>query len=298
MLLKIDVFDKSRRFHGILDLELDWKLRNWAVVADLFRVWDRLSRSRGGSFVASAAGELRLLDTFRRCPLLLLDAPRGEGDSPAFGGELRVPEPADPNLAGGEGRWTVSESAAAAAPVETSALSARRGQLLTRLRELLPCTYGSKNYDTLTGGAKRGATKTNCYMLPGFVSYELGAKKLPPAQQASYLKQWSLNGMSRIRTQGLKRNAWITADRVKRPRPGDVYGLLYWDKTDLDGDFSHVGVIESAEGTEWRTADFGQGSGWDGVRDYARTYDPAAGTLTGNGNRVLGGWVDIDLYFG
>lgn len=298
MLLKLEIFDANKRFRGTCDLGLDWSGNTWVRISDPFGIWERVTYAKDGPLEPRGGGELGIAEPLFGEFIVVKNAPRSETDVGRAGGDAEITDPYDDTFKGGRIHWSATSTGSLPGASTTPVLSARRQQLLKRLRELLPCTYGSKNYNVLAFGAKKGATKTNCYMLPGFVAYELGTQGMKPAEAEQYMKRRSLNGMSLIRTRGIQMNAWVTADLVKRPLPGDVYGLLYWDKTDLDGDFSHVGVIESAVGTEWRTADFGQGGGWDGVRDFARTYDPGKGTLTGAGTRVLGGWVDIDKYFG
>lgn len=77
-----------------------------------------------------------------------------------------------------------------------------------------------------------------------------------------------------------------------RPRPGDIYVLGQFKKKQ---DFQHVGIIVDARGSEWTTADGGQGNGWQS--GFVKRKFHESGQIDGEaGNQAwLRGWVDLDL---
>lgn len=181
-------------------------------------------------------------------------------------------------------------------PPETQELSARRRQVIDVLIPgVLPSSYGQQKFTKLTFGL----TKDNPSVTPGYTT--CGSL---PMYIARMLNDKRIGGTNGVRTAGQNKNAWVVADGVKRPLPGDLYALLNKGETDvINGGISHVGVILDASGDQWKTADAGQGDGW--AADYVtRHYDAQAGTLSGEilqaagarPPRVLAGWIDIDKY--
>lgn len=89
-------------------------------------------------------------------------------------------------------------------------------------------------------------------------------------------------------------DAWVDAGGwINRPKPGDFYAI-----GNAAGGIDHVGVIVSASGSTWETADAGQGTLLEQQAAYVnREYDSGAVTLGGPlGGRPLAGWLDIDAY--
>lgn len=175
-------------------------------------------------------------------------------------------------------------------------LSPRRTYVLdVLLPQVLPSSYGQQKFTKLTFGL----TKDNPNVTPGYTT--CGSL---PMYIARMLKDNVLGGTNGLRTGGIKKNAWVVADGVKRPRPGDLYALLNKGENDkMNGGIAHVGVIIDAAGDQWKTADAGQGDGW--AADYVtRQYDEATGMLSGEilnaggarPPRVLAGWIDLDVY--
>ena len=181
-------------------------------------------------------------------------------------------------------------------PAKKGELSARRKYIIdVLLPGVLPSSYGEQKFTKLTFGL----TKDNPNVTPGYTT--CGSL---PMYIARMLKDKLIGGTNGVRTSGQKKNAWVVADRVKRPLPGDIYALLNKDETDvINSGISHVGIIIDSSGTQWKTADAGQGDGW--AADYVtREYDEENGTLTGEvvrasgarPPRVLAGWIDVDTY--
>lgn len=79
-----------------------------------------------------------------------------------------------------------------------------------------------------------------------------------------------------------------------RPLPGDIYVL---GKYENPAAFQHVGIIVSAEGNDWMTADGGQGNGWQS--GFVKRRFHSNGQIDGEfGNKaMLRGWVNLDALF-
>ena len=73
-----------------------------------------------------------------------------------------------------------------------------------------------------------------------------------------------LHGLSAgMKSAGEKAGAWVEADGINKPLPGDFYVL-----ENPKGKFSHVGVVVDDSTGVWRTADSGQVDGFAaGYRD-------------------------------
>ena len=87
------------------------------------------------------------------------------------------------------------------------------------------------------------------------------------------------------------KKTWVPFTGSNRPSTGDIYVLSQYEN---QGMFQHVGMIISAEGNEWVTADGGQGNGWQSGFITRKFY--ADGQIDGEkGNKAwLKGWVDLD----
>lgn len=181
---------------------------------------------------------------------------------------------------------------------------------------------------------------TNCGSFPGWVVSRIGGSGIDKAlnfkfsrggqnygtSESGSMTQWDVwaQEFDKQPDQIGKDPVWISAGGGKRPKPGDIYVLDKVANADriptTDGipdtggkplsssGFGHVGFIISAEGSVWKTADTGQGGGYDGAYQN-RAYSDAAGTLYLNpsmgtnrlppdlGLRLLKGWVDVDRLF-
>lgn len=157
---------------------------------------------------------------------------------------------------------------------------------------------------TQGGSGPKGAT--GCGEFPGRVFTRLPV--IPPGQPGAFSVQ--VSGAGRIyltspttwwekvaqeidRQHHPARPCWVPF-AGNRPLPGDIYLLA---KHDRPGEFQHVGVIISAEGADWLTADGGQGNGWQS--GLIRRRFEADGTITGEfGNKArLRGWADLDTIY-
>jgi hypothetical protein len=319
MFIQLNVFDTADKFRGQARIKLDWQRKMWTVDEDHQWIWKRVGYSDSGAFEFKSWGVIWIWDQLRNT-VIFHDAPQNEIDFKHRSGHGRIFDPRDNVFKDGKISWSIDATANAAAQQQVVPASDIRTKLIKRLRELLPCKLGGtpkeqKDWDTITSYLTKVAG-TSCGSLPQFVSAYLGAEPLKNgkpsgnAAYAEYMKKRSLSGTKAIRDRGNQFGAWIEADLIKRPKMGDIYGLLDRDKngqplTDKKNDYiGHVGVILDASGPVWTTADLGQGNGWEGKIDVVRPYKADIGQLYGEVRqggvspyRVLAGWVDIDKYF-
>jgi hypothetical protein len=304
MLLKFDVIDSTQTLVGKTAINLDWKRHQWSVGEDKAHAWNHVSASRSGTFDFKDWDVIWLWDKARNVAIIW-DAPKNATDYSTKNGQARLYDPADPNYKDNVINWTIDVPASAAAAARATYLATLplRPRLMAILRDVLPCTYNDEKYKRIAPGlTKQGGNYTTCGSLPGFVSSELGGRPLGKGWD-TYMKTRSLNGTNIVREKGIKYGAWVQGDPGKRPKPGDIYALLNWEKTDrLKDGISHVGVIIDSTGETWKTADMGQGTGYDGKIDTPRSYKPGTSELWGESNqgggyRYLAGWIDIEKYF-
>ena len=174
-----------------------------------------------------------------------------------------------------------------------------RMRFMAICREILPPP------GTLTQGVKPpGATFTACGEFPGRVF--LRVPVIPPGKPGAFkaklaggatvhltdpITQWE-NFAKAVDTEHSART-WVPF-AGSRPLPGDIYVLHKFDNPSL---FQHVGIIVSADGSDWMTADGGQGNGFQS--GFVRRRFQASGQIDGEfGTRaVLRGWVNLDALF-
>ncbi len=280
MLLKLSVYDAARRFRGYARIELDLWQKKWLVVEDRQLVWWWVGFSRKGSLEVKSWDVIWLWDQGHNT-VIFWDTPRSTLDlrHVHLPGEARIFDPKHRAFKEGKIRWVID------AP--TPSLSALRKKARQHLEQIIPAPYGSQNWLKNPFHSQRPNKNpgyTNCVEFPAYLGHLLGDDRFP-------------RGYPPTTTRG-----WTEADGVKRPLPGNVFILC--KGAQRDGSTAHVGVIyDNSQGRIWKTADWGQGTGWDGAW-VERTYDPVAGTLTGDRSspfpqpRAIKGWVDIDVYFG
>src|SRR5262249_45836708 len=110
---------------------------------------------------------------------------------------------------------------------------------------------------------------TTCGSLPGFITKQVASSKGLKGQAfVNWVTQHSLNGTNKVRELGNKLNCWVESAPNLKPKPGDIYALLNHGETDKKtSGISHVGVIEVATDTSWKTIDLGQHGGFDGDKN-------------------------------
>jgi peptidoglycan hydrolase-like protein with peptidoglycan-binding domain len=182
-------------------------------------------------------------------------------------------------------------------------LSPRRRQVLgSILPGVVPSFWPDARFNTLTRGqldwSQLPDNYTTCGCLPAYVAQQLGGRGKIIA-----------GGTNGLRDAAAEQGAWITADMIQRPLPGDFYGLT--DQSDPNGNIVHVGVVvylgmvlDETATDLWKTADSGQGIKPNQYAGYInRAYNPSTGQLNGEVNRAgvrpfrtVAGWVNIDAY--
>ena len=186
-----------------------------------------------------------------------------------------------------------------APPIRGQASPIRR-RFMTICKGLLPSP------GTLTNGTKpANVSGTGCGELPGRVfarvpvlaPYQSGAFKMTvPGAGLCYLTSpmtcWEQFAKAVDKTYSPART-WVPF-AGNRPLPGDIYVLGQFDNPNA---FQHVGIIVDATGSDWMTADGGQGNGWQSGF-VTRRFHPN-GQIDGEfGNKAkLRGWVDLDALF-
>lgn len=216
--------------------------------------------------------------------------------------------------------------------------SERRVQIIRNIvPQVVPSTYGEAKFKRIDSKWKPGDAYTTCGGLPGFVAGELGV--------TDEVKREGITGggLASMRDAAIKRGAWVhhsmlnrrlaggmnLESSMNRPKPGDFYMLCSGDekrheefcncitpekgKIYRGATIEHVGIIVSAEGTLWKTADAGQPGGQIMVNGVAkaiqaakysdRKFDTATGLLVGEYDgkggrpmRRLCGWMDVDKF--
>jgi hypothetical protein len=317
MYFQLNIQDAAQSIRGKVRLQLNFLDKTWVVDEDRQGVWRRVFLWDEGTFGGERAGEIVLMDqgrkllSFENAPLSGVEQLRREGTA-------TIIDAKDASYKNGRIQWSTDGLSSVISQVQP--MSDLRVRLLKRIRELMPAKLGGSekeqaNWDIISCYCTRFAG-TSCGSLPQFVSAFLGAEPLKNGKKTgieaynNYMKKRSLSGTKAIRDKGLQFGAWVEADLVKRPKPGDIYGLLDRDKTgqplrDKKNDYiGHVGVILDATGSVWRTADLGQGDGYAAKIDVMRPYKAEVGELYGEVRhggvspyRVVAGWVDIDKYF-
>ncbi len=191
--------------------------------------------------------------------------------------------------------------AGAAAPVSQPSVSGGprspiRQRFMDICRQILP------PYGTLTAGAKSGPKGTGCGEFPGRVFGRVPV--IPPGQPGAFkvklggqncflttpMTAWEQFAKAVDQQYALART-WVTFGG-NRPLPGDIYILGKYENPAL---FQHVGIIVSADGNRWMTADGGQGGdGWQS--GFVKREFHADGRIDGEfGSKArLRGWVDLD----
>ncbi len=173
-----------------------------------------------------------------------------------------------------------------------------------RLRFMAICREILPPPGTLTQGVKPpGATFTACGEFPGRVFRRVPV--IPPGQPGAFkvklggepvfltspITQWE-NFAKAVDAEHSART-WVPFSG-NRPLPGDIYVLHKFENPAM---FQHVGIIVSADGTDWMTADAGQGNGFQSA--FVRRRFQPSGQIDGeSGNKaMLRGWVNLDALF-
>lgn len=194
-----------------------------------------------------------------------------------------------PDLPAGTGTRMSDLDPTASAESCPPTLSGVRRRVLEAVASVVPSAYPSERWHALAPSYDPAHLPvpgySTCGELPRFAGATVGVN--------------TRGGLASIRDLGKKVGAWVEGGGDRRPCPADFYLV-----GNAKGEILHTGIVKSrvvnADGSEtWETADAGQGhhTATDPQRAayVTRTYDPAAGTLTGSsGPRVLVGWLDVE----
>ena len=175
-----------------------------------------------------------------------------------------------------------------------------RRRFMTICKSLLPPP------GTLTTGQNAGgASGPGCGELPGrvfakvpvlFPNQKGAFRVLVPGAGTCYLTSpmtcWEQFAQA-VDKQYSPARTWVPFTG-NRPLPGDIYVLGKYEKPAY---FQHVGIFVSAEGSDWMTADGGQGNGWQS--GFVKRHFHSNGRIDGEfGNKaMLRGWVDLDILY-
>jgi hypothetical protein len=280
------VVDRNKSVRGDVQLDINFAQQTWRVEKDDTRAWGLVGFSNQGVFeMRKDAGAAWLWDKPNggalRNTIIMWDPPTAEADASHKTGAGRFFEPRLPEFRDGSLKWRVEVPSAQSGGGQ---LSPVRMKVQTILRDLLPCEFQDKKYNKNPYAPQTKFAGTTCGSLPSAVAYYLGR---------SFKLGGNTTGMPK---EGRRYSAWVDMDGTRRPKFGDFYALVTGGMSDAY--ITHVGVILSAEGNQWVTADMGQGSGYSGKIDVKREYRPADNTLTGEKKdwRPVYGWIDIDAY--
>jgi hypothetical protein len=286
------------------DLELNFTTKTWTVPPASAK-WGGVMHSDRGLFEVKSWGVIWLLDgpgsAKKDCTIILHDPPTNEETCPVKdAGTGRAYAPASAGYKDCEIQWRIvrktgspdiSKSSGALTKVRIKAKQIAEG--------LLP-----KPGKLTNGQPAAGATGTGCGEFPGRVMRRLPVAG-PPQKGAfeidvpgsgrlaltSPTTHWEKLAKAVDEKYKPVRKTWVDFTGGNRPKTGDIYLLSQYEN---NAKFQHVGMIISAEGNEWVTADGGQGNGWQSgfiTRKFHTT-----GQIDGEfGNKAwLKGWVDLD----
>lgn len=284
------------------NFELNFITKTWSLPASSAK-WGGVMFSDRGTFKMLSGGTIWLMDGRNGTTdsaVILHKAPSGENDLDYDKGTGRVYAPATVRFRDCTVQWNVvKREAAAGAAGKTSGLMTKvRIKAEQIARSLVPPMGKLSN-----GQRPANAKGTGCGEFPGRVLRRIPVK-LPPkgfslnVQGAGvlYLTSPTTHWENFAKAIDAKFNPakklWVDFTGSNRPKTGDIYLLAQWDKR---SDFQHVGMIISCEGSDWVTADGGQGNGFQSGL-IPRKFHGTSGQIDGEfGNKAyLKGWVDLD----
>ncbi|WP_031497036.1 hypothetical protein [Bryobacter aggregatus] len=300
MILSATINDKNSA-----ELELDFTTRTWSIPPAAAK-WNHVMFSDRGVFDVRPSGVIWLLDGLgsrkKDCTVILHAAPTGEQDLAHRAGTGRAYAPALPAYKDGEIRWRILRSSplAVAAIANTSgSLTPVRAKAKEIAEQLLP-----KPGELSKGVPAPGARGTGCGEFPGRVmrrmpvlgppqrgAFEIAVPGLGKLYLTSPMTQWEEFAKAVDQKYNPAKRIWVPFSGSNRPKTGDIYTLTNFEN---QAKFQHVGMIISAEGNSWVTADGGQGNGWQS--GFVRRKFYATGQIDGEfGNKAwMKGWVDLD----
>ena len=286
------------------EFELNFTTNTWNLPPAPAK-WGGVMYSDRGLFEVKSWGVIWLMDgngsAQKSCTVILHDAPTDEKDVRHESGGGRAYAPALGSYKDASIKWRVlrrSASPELAAAKSSGALTKVRLKARQVCEGLLPKPGKLSN-----GKPEPGAKGTGCGEFPGRVMRRMPVAGPPqkgafeievPGTGKLYLTTphtyWE--GLAKAIDEKYKpaRKTWVQFTG-NRPKTGDIYTLSQFENK---GMFQHVGMIISAEGSDWVTADGGQGNGWQSGFIPRKFY--STGQIDGEfGNKAwLKGWVDLD----
>ena len=287
------------------ELELNFTTNTWTLPPAAAR-WGGAMFSDRGMFEAKSWGVIWLMDglgsTAKDSTIILNNAPTSEQDYTHRAGTGRVYKPASAKLQDAAIQWQVlrrSASPELAAAATSGILTKVRAKAKKIAEGLLPAPGKLTN-----GKPEPGATGTGCGEFPGRVmrrmpvlgppsrgAFEIDVPGAGKLYLTSPTTHWENLAKAIDEKYKPSKKTWVEFSGSNRPSTGDVYLL---SKFENKGAFQHVGMIIGSEGSEWVTADGGQGNGWQSGF-IARKFH-ASGQIDGEfGSKAwVKGWVDLD----
>jgi hypothetical protein len=285
------------------EFELDFATSTWSLPPAAAK-WGGVMFSDRGTFETKQWGVTWLMDAMgsgkKDSTIILYKAPTDEKDQSHDRGTGRVFAPAVAKYKEKEVQWRVVRRA-------TESLGSPSAGDLTkvRIKARTICEGLLPKPGRLTNGTNTtGASGTGCGEFPGRVLRRMPVKGAP-ARDAFYLDvpgagvldltspttHWESFSREIDKKFNPVRKTWVEFTGSNRPKTGDIYLL---SKFESKSAFQHVGMIISSEGTEWTTADGGQGNGWQS--GFIKRKFLSTGQMDGEfGNKAwLKGWVDLD----
>ena len=287
------------------EFELNFTTNTWNLPPATAR-WGGVMFSDRGTFEVKPWGVIWLMDGMgsarKDSTVILHTPPTDEKDFSHESGGGRVYAPAKAAYKDSQVSWRVlrrSASPELAAAASSGVLTKVRMKARQIAEGLLP-----KPGKLTNGQPDPGAKGTGCGEFPGRVMRRMPVLG-PPSRDAFEIEvpgtgklyltspttHWDEMAQAIDQKYRPVRKTWVEFTGSNRPRTGDIYLLAQFeDKTK----FQHVGMIISAEGDKWVTADGGQGNGWQSGF-ITRTFY-STGQIDGEfGNKAwLKGWVDLD----
>ncbi len=291
------------------ELELNYTTNTWSIPPARAK-WGGVMYSDRGTFEVKPWGVIWLMDGMgsakKNSTVILHEAPKDERDLAHESGTGRVFDPALPAYKDCSVKWRVLRHSAS---LEAAVNASSSGPLSkVRLKAKQICEGLLPKPGTLSNGKPDANAKgTGCGEFPGRVmrrmpvkgagmrgAFEIDVPGAGKLNLTSPTTQWEQLAKALDQKLNPVKKTWVDFTGSNRPRTGDIYLLAqFTDKSQ----FQHVGMIISAVGDTWVTADGGQGNGWQSGFIPRKFY--STGQIDGEfGNKAwLKGWVDLDNLF-
>lgn len=287
------------------EFELNFTTKTWSLSPAMAK-WSGVMYSDRGLFEVRPSGAMWLMDGMgsarKECTVILHDAPASQTDVAHDGGTGRVYAPATAMYKDSEIEWRVLRPA----PPPELALAKSSGALTPVRMKAKKIAEGllPKPGHLSNGKPGAGAKGTACGEFPGRImrripvagppergAFEIVVPKIGKLYLTSPTIFWEELAQAVDQKYQPAKKTWVPFTGANRPKTGDIYLLA---KFENKSEFQHVGMIISAEGNEWVTADGGQGNGWQSGFITRKFY--SSGQIDGEfGNKAwLKGWVDLD----